>query len=271
MSDVYAYDDEPAAAGTAASAATAGDLKPVLEVRGVHKQFGDVQVLRGIDLSVLPHQVIVLVGSSGSGKSTLLKTINLIERVDDGQIFLDGEDISDPRANADAVRSRIGVVFQHFNLFPHMTVLDNVTLAARKVHKTPRAEAAARGTAILERVGLGAHATSYPDRLSGGQQQRVAIARAIMTEPKVLLLDEITSALDPQLVGEVLDVVLELKEQGATILMATHEMSFARRVADQIVFLKDGVLIERAAPEQFFTNPQRPETVEFLSRVSLGA
>lgn len=239
----------------------------VLDIRGVRKQFGTTAVLQGIDLQVHEHEVVVLIGASGSGKSTLLKTINLIEQVDDGQIFLHGDDITDPRVNADRVRSKFGVVFQHFNLFPHMNVLDNVTLGARKVFGMPRAVAEERGREILNRMGLGDKAREYPDRLSGGQQQRVAIARAVVTEPQVLLLDEITSALDPQLVGEVLDVVRELKEQGSTILMATHEMAFARRVADQVVFLKDGVLIEKGAPEQIFDAPARAETAQFLSRV----
>jgi ABC-type polar amino acid transport system ATPase subunit len=240
---------------------------PVVEARGVRKRFGDHDVLRGIDLAVAPHEVVVLIGASGSGKSTLLRTMNLIERVDDGQIFLSGTDITDPRADADRIRARIGVVFQHFNLFPHLTVLDNVTLAARRVHRIGKAEAAARGRALLETLGLGDKADAYPDRLSGGQQQRVAIVRAILTEPELLLLDEITSALDPQLVGEVLDLVRELKRRGTTILMATHEMSFAREVADRVVFLKDGVLVEQGTPEQIFDAPQHPATVEFLSRV----
>ena len=241
--------------------------RPILEIRGVRKRFGDVPVLQGINLDVRKHEVIVLIGASGSGKSTLLKTINLLETVDDGQIFLDGKDITDPRVKVDAVRGRIGVVFQHFNLFPHMNVLKNITLAAREVHKISRAEAEATALRLLERVGLGAKAREYPDRLSGGQQQRVAIVRAIATNPELLLLDEITSALDPQLVGEVLDLVTELKNEGSTILMATHEMAFARKVADQVVFLKNGVLIEKGTPEQLFDNPQHPETIEFLSRV----
>ena len=240
---------------------------PVIEARGVRKRFGDHDVLRGLDLEVAPHEVVVLIGASGSGKSTLLKTMNLIERVDDGQIFLSGDDITDPRVDADAVRARIGVVFQHFNLFPHLTVLDNVTLAARKVHGWRPAEARARGLELLGALGLGAKAGEYPDRLSGGQQQRVAIVRAILTEPEVLLLDEITSALDPQLVGEVLDLVRELKRRGTTIVMATHEMSFAREVADRVVFLEQGVLVEQGPPEQIFDAPQHPSTIEFLSRV----
>ncbi|CAD6009350.1 amino acid ABC transporter ATP-binding protein [Agreia sp. COWG] len=240
---------------------------PVLRVEGVVKQFGDVAVLRGIDLDVHQHEVVVLIGASGSGKSTLLKTINLLEQVDDGQIFLAGQDITDPRVKVDAVRARIGVVFQHFNLFPHLSVLDNVTLAGRTVHGIRRPEAEKTALALLERVGLAGKARDFPDRLSGGQQQRVAIVRAIATNPQLLLLDEITSALDPQLVGEVLDVVTELKQAGSTILMATHEMSFARKVADQVVFLKDGVLIEKGPPQQIFDDPQHPETREFLSRV----
>jgi polar amino acid transport system ATP-binding protein len=240
---------------------------PVIEARGVRKRFGDHDVLRGIDLSVGTHEVVVLIGASGSGKSTLLKTMNLIENIDDGQIFLSGEDITDPRVDADAVRARIGVVFQHFNLFPHLTVLDNVTLAAVRVHGKRKAEARTTARELLETLGLGAKADEYPDRLSGGQQQRVAIVRAILTQPEVLLLDEITSALDPQLVGEVLDLVRELKRQGATIVMATHEMSFAREVADRIVFLEHGVVVEQGPPSQVFDAPQQAATAEFLARV----
>ncbi|CAG7612417.1 amino acid ABC transporter ATP-binding protein [Leucobacter soli] len=253
--------------------------EPVLRIEGVVKRFGEQSVLDGIDLEVAKHEVVVLIGASGSGKSTLLKTINLLEQVDDGRILLtrstegstEGEphtqDITDPRVDADAIRARIGVVFQHYNLFPHLRVLDNVTLAARKVFRTPRAEAERTGMALLERIGLGDKAREYPDRLSGGQQQRVAIARAIATDPELLLLDEITSALDPQLVGEVLDLVHELKTQGSTILMATHEMSFARRVADRVVYLKDGRIIESGPPAQVFDAPQREETRAFLARV----
>lgn len=240
---------------------------PVLDVQGLHKRFGDRPVLSGVDLTVAPHEAVVLIGASGSGKSTLLKTINLLEQVDDGRILLSGEDITDPRIDADRVRARIGVVFQHYNLFPHMNVLDNVTLAARKVFRVPRATAEETGLALLSRIGLADHAKSYPDRLSGGQQQRVAIVRALATDPELLLLDEVTSALDPQLVGEVLDLVRELKASGSTIVMATHEMSFARRVADRVVFLKDGVIVESGPPAQIFDRPERPETREFLSRL----
>lgn len=239
----------------------------VLEVDNVHKWFGDNQILKGIDLNVNKHESVALIGASGSGKSTLLKTINLLEPVDDGQIFLSGEDITDPRVNADDVRKRIGVVFQHFNLFPHISVLGNVTLGLRKVDKVPKDIANARGMELLERIGLADKADSYPDRLSGGQQQRVAIARAIAPDPELLLLDEITSALDPQLVGEVLDLVEELKQGGATIVMATHEMEFARQVANQVAFLHKGKLVEIGPPEQIFGHPKKRETVEFLARV----
>ena len=241
--------------------------QPVLRIRNLHKKFGDTLVLQGIDLDIHRHQVIVVIGASGSGKSTLLKSVNLLEQIDDGQIFLAGEDISDPRIDADKTRARIGVVFQQFNLFPHLTVLDNVTLASRKVHGIPRADAEATALGWLERIGLADKTREYPDRLSGGQQQRVAIVRAIASNPELLLLDEITSALDPQLVGEVLDLVAELKTAGSTILMTTHEMQFARRVADQVIFLKDGVLVEQGPPEQLFGNPQHPATIEYLSRV----
>jgi polar amino acid transport system ATP-binding protein len=220
-----------------------------------------------VDVAVERHQVVALIGASGSGKSTLLKTANLLERIDDGQIFLSGEDISDPSVKVDAVRARIGVVFQHYNLFPHLSVLGNVTLALRKVQGLDKAAAAKRGLAMLDRIGLADKAKAYPDRLSGGQQQRVAIARAIATDPELLLLDEITSALDPQLVGEVLDLVTELKLAGSTILMATHEIGFARRVADRVVFLEGGLVVEEGPPEQVLDAPQQAATREFLSRV----
>ena len=241
-------------------------MSAVLTIDNVHKWFGDHQVLDGVSLEVQRHQAVALIGASGSGKSTLLKTINLLERVDDGQIFLAGHDITDPRVDVDAVRGRIGVVFQHYNLFPHLSVLDNVTLALRKVKGVPKREADEKGRALLARIGLADKARAFPDRLSGGQQQRVAIVRAIATDPELLLLDEVTSALDPQLVGEVLDLVRELKSMGTTIVMATHEMTFARQVADTVVFLHQGQLIEMGPPEQIFGNPQRPETRAFLTR-----
>ncbi len=241
----------------------------VLRIRGVHKKFGNNEVLRGIDLDIAKHEVVALIGASGCGKSTLLKTVNLIEEVNDGQIFLGETDITDPRVNPDEIRARIGVVFQHYNLFPHMNVLDNVTLASRKVFKIDKAEAEQRGIELLERIGLLDKAKKYPDRLSGGQQQRVAIVRAIATDPELLLLDEITSALDPQLVGEVLDLVRELANAGTTILMATHEMQFARKLADRIVFLSAGRIVESGPPAQLFDAPQMPETKEFLARINL--
>ena len=240
---------------------------PVLGMQGVVKRFGRNVVLRGLDLSVGSHEVVVLLGASGSGKSTLLRTANLLERVDDGRIFLAGTDITDPRIDVDSVRARIGVVFQHYNLFPHLSVLDNITLAARKVHGVERGVAEARGRGLLERIGLSDKARAFPDRLSGGQQQRVAIVRAIATNPELLLLDEITSALDPVLVGEVLDLVLDLKRTGSTILMATHEIGFARSAADRVVFLERGQIIEQGPPERVIDDPQEPATKDFLARV----
>ena len=239
----------------------------VLACEGVVKRFGQQAVLRSVDLDVAEHEVVTLIGASGSGKSTLLRCINLLETVDDGVIRLDGEDITDPRVNADRVRRRIGVVFQAYNLFPHMTVLDNVTLAPRLVGKASRSDAEDRARALLERVGLADKAEEYPDRLSGGQQQRVAVVRALAQEPRLLLLDEVTSALDPELVGEVLALVRELKDQGMTIVMATHEMSFARQAADRVVFLDEGVVCEEGPPEQVLVDPVRPRTRQFLARV----
>lgn len=239
---------------------------PVLDVRRVVKRFGDNIVLRGLDLQVAPHEVVVLLGASGSGKSTLLRCANLLEQVDDGQIFLSGQDITDPQVDADKVRARIGVVFQHYNLFPHMTVLDNVTLASRMVHNISRDATEARGIELLSRIGLEAKAREFPDRLSGGQQQRVAIARALATNPELLLLDEITAALDPILVGEVLNLVSEVKASGSTILMATHEISFARSAADRVVFLQNGRIVEQGPPEQVIDDPVEPATREFLAR-----
>ena len=239
---------------------------PVLRLENVRKSFGSTEVLRGIDLDVGSHEVVALIGASGSGKSTLLRTINLLEPLNDGQIWLSGVDISAPGVSADTVRARIGVVFQHFNLFPHFSVLDNVTLASRHVHRISKADAEARGLELLDRIGLADQARSFPDRLSGGQQQRAAIVRAIATNPDVLLLDEITSALDPELVTEVLDLVRDLKADGTTIVMATHEMAFARDVADRVVFLDHGVIAEQGTPDEVFGSPREPRTREFLSR-----
>jgi polar amino acid transport system ATP-binding protein len=210
--------------------------------------------------------VIAVIGASGSGKSTLLRCINLLEQLDDGQIWLSGDDISDPSADADAVRARIGVVFQQFNLFPHLSVLSNITLASRHVFGVSKVAATARALELLDRVGLADKASEYPDRLSGGQQQRLALVRAIANEPELLLLDEITSALDPELVGEVLDLVKTLKSDGTTIVMATHEMAFARDVADRVVFLDKGLVAEQGPPEQIFRHPKEARTQEFLSR-----
>ncbi|MFG2638486.1 amino acid ABC transporter ATP-binding protein [Streptomyces sp. NPDC048362] len=240
---------------------------PVLRLESVRKAFGDSVVLRDVDLEVAPHTVTALIGASGSGKSTLLRCANLLEEIDDGAIWLDGEEITDPRADQDAVRRRIGVVFQAYNLFPHMTVLDNITLAPRRVHGVSRGDAEERASELLERLGLAGKAEAYPDRLSGGQQQRVAIVRALAVRPRLLLLDEITAALDPELVGEVLDVVRGLKDEGMTMVLATHEMGFARDVADQVCFLDGGVVLERGTPDQVFGGPRQERTRRFLRRI----
>ncbi|MFF7595500.1 amino acid ABC transporter ATP-binding protein [Streptomyces mirabilis] len=240
---------------------------PVLRMESVRKTFGDSVVLRDVDLEVAPHTVTALIGASGSGKSTLLRCANLLEEIDDGAIWLDDEEITDPRADHDAVRRRIGVVFQAYNLFPHMTVLENITLAPRRVHGVGRAEAEAHARELLDRLGLGAKAGEYPDRLSGGQQQRAAIVRALAVRPRLLLLDEITAALDPELVGEVLSVVRDLKDEGMTMVLATHEMGFAREVADQVCFLDGGVVLERGTAEELFGSPERERTQRFLRRI----
>jgi polar amino acid transport system ATP-binding protein len=242
--------------------------RPVLSIRGLHKSYGDRAVLTGIDLDVAEHQVVALIGPSGSGKSTLLRCVDLLEDIDEGQILLDGRDISDPRIDADAARRAIGMVFQAYNLFPHMTALANVTMAPRVVHGLDRRTAEQRGRELLERVGLGELADAYPDRLSGGQQQRVAIARALAYQPRLLLLDEITSALDPELVGEVLELVGELAAAGATIVMATHEMGFARDVADTVCFLDGGAVVESGPAAQVLNAPAQDRTRVFLQRVN---
>jgi len=241
-------------------------VSALLRATGLRKAFGEREVLRGVDVEVARHEVVALIGASGSGKSTLLRCLGLLETIDDGQILLADQDISDPRVDANRIRARFGAVFQSYNLFPHLSVLDNVTLASRIVHKVPRREAEERGLALLERIGLADLAREHPDRLSGGQQQRAAIVRAIATEPEVLLLDEITSALDPELVGEVLELVSQLAADGATILMATHEMAFAREVAHRIVFLDGGEVLEQGPPEQVLAAPREARTREFLSR-----
>jgi polar amino acid transport system ATP-binding protein len=242
-------------------------MSDVLRLNAVRKSFGSELVLADIDLVVPEHSVTVLIGSSGSGKSTLLRCVNLLETIDDGQIWLDGEEITAIGVNADVVRRRIGTVFQQFNLFPHLSVIDNITLAPRVVHGIDAAAARAHAHELLDRFGLSAKADVYPDRLSGGQQQRVAILRAISTDPRLLLLDEVTSALDPVLVAEVLNLVAELRNEGMTMVVATHEMGFAKRVADQVGFLYNGVLLELGTPEQVLENPQTPELQDFLSAV----
>jgi polar amino acid transport system ATP-binding protein len=245
-------------------------VKGLLEVVEVHKAFGANPVLRGIDLTLHPHEVVALIGSSGSGKSTLLRCVNGLEAIDAGRITLAELEVSSLTADLDAVRRRVGIVFQAYNLFPHMSVLKNVTLAPIRVLKQPRAKAEAAGLELLDRLGLEAKARQYPDQLSGGQQQRVAIARALAMQPELLLLDEVTSALDPELVGEVLDVIRSLKESGMTILMATHEMAFAREVADRVCFLDRGQVLESGPPSEMFGNPRELRTRQFLERFLSG-
>ena len=239
----------------------------LLRLEGVRKSFGDNVVLRDVDLAVEPGQCVVLIGASGSGKSTLLRCVNLLEVVDDGVITFDGRDITDPRVDGDEVRARMGMVFQAYNLFPHLDVIGNVTLALRLVHGVGADEARTRGLAMLDRVGLAEKARARPDDLSGGQQQRVAIARALVANPRLMLLDEVTSALDPELVGEVLDLLGELKAEGVTMLLNTHEMGFARDVADQVCFLHDGRIHEQGPPGQVIDDPQEERTRAFLSRI----
>jgi ABC-type polar amino acid transport system ATPase subunit len=238
----------------------------LLRASDLHKSFGERPVLRGVSLDLAAHEVVAVIGASGSGKSTLLRCLDLLEPIDDGQILLGDTDISDPRIDTNRVRARLGIVFQAYNLFPHLSVLENVTLASRVVRRERRRDAEARGLAILERVGLADKARDHPDRLSGGQQQRVAIARAIATDPEVLLLDEVTSALDPELVGEVLELVRALAEEGTTILMATHEMAFARDVAHRVLFLDQGRVLEEGTPAEVFGAPREARTRAFLAR-----
>jgi polar amino acid transport system ATP-binding protein len=238
-----------------------------VELQGVRKSFGEHEVLRGIDLAVEEHGVVCLIGASGSGKSTLLRCVNLLEAIDEGRILVGGDEVTAPRVDADRVRRGIGIVFQAYNLFPHMTVLRNITLAPREVLKTPRAEAEAQALELLGRFGLAERRDDYPDRLSGGQQQRVAIVRALAMRPQLMLLDEVTSALDPELVGEVLNVIRELAAGGMTMLIATHEMGFAREIANRVCFLDGGVILEQGPPEQIFTAPQEARTRQFLQRI----
>ena len=238
-----------------------------VRVEHVWKSFGDATVLADVSLDVAEHDVVCLIGASGSGKSTLLRCINLLEPIDDGRILLDGDDITEPGLDEDAVRRRIGMVFQSFNLFPHLKVLDNVTLAPRKVLKLGRDEAELRARKLLERFGLSDFAGAYPDSLSGGQQQRVAIVRSLAMEPELMLLDEVTSALDPALIGEVLEVIGELKARGMTMVIATHEMGFARDIADRICFLDGGRILEEGPPSQVLGEPLEERTRQFLGRV----
>jgi polar amino acid transport system ATP-binding protein len=238
-----------------------------VQLHGVSKSFGEHEVLRGIDLVVAEHEVVCLIGASGSGKSTLLRCVNLLEEIDEGRIVVGGRELTASGVDADRVRRGIGIVFQAYNLFPHMTVLRNVTLAPREVLKTPRAEAEAQALELLGRFGLAERRDDYPDRLSGGQQQRVAIVRALAMRPQLMLLDEVTSALDPELVGEVLNVIRELAAGGMTMLIATHEMGFAREIANRVCFLDDGVILEQGPPEQIFSAPQEARTRQFLQRI----
>jgi polar amino acid transport system ATP-binding protein len=240
---------------------------PFVQVTGVSKWFGELQVLHSIDLEVREHNVVCLIGASGSGKSTLLRCLNLLERVEEGEIVVDGQRLTHEKVDVNELRKKIGIVFQAYNLFPHMTVLQNVMLAPRKARGVSRDEAEARARQLLQRIGLEAKAEEYPDRLSGGQQQRVAIVRALAMEPKLMLLDEITSALDPQLVSEVLALVRELADTGMTMILATHEMGFARECADKVCFLDGGVILEEGPPQEIFRNPREPRTREFLARV----
>ncbi len=240
---------------------------PVLRVERLRKSYGDRPVLRDLDLTVEAHDVVCLIGASGSGKSTLLRCVDLLEPTQDGTIWFEGQDVSDPRVDARAVRTRIGVVFQAYNLFPHLTVLDNVMLAPRKVHGLSAAHARARATELLEQFGLADKADVHPDRLSGGQQQRVAVVRALATRPSLLLLDEVTAALDPLLVGEVLEILRRLAERGTTMVLATHEMGFAREVATKVCFLDDGRVLEEGPPVDMFSAPREERTRQFLRRV----
>jgi len=241
--------------------------QPAIVIEGLTKSFGDLQVLRGVDLEVADHEVICLIGASGSGKSTLLRCVNLIEPIDAGRIVVEGDEITAQGIDVNAIRRRIGIVFQSFNLFPHMSVLRNITLAPTKVVGTSASQAEVEARELLDRFGLADKAEEYPDRLSGGQQQRVAIMRALAMKPDIMLLDEVTSALDPELVAEVLDVIRELAAAGMTMLIATHEMGFARDIATRVCFLDDGVIAEQGPPEQIFEEPQQERTGQFLARI----
>ena len=243
-------------------------MTSALQIEGLHKSFGKLEVLRGIDLAVAEHEVVCLVGASGSGKSTLLRCVNLLEPIDSGRIVVSGEEITARGVDANRVRRGIGIVFQAFNLFPHMSVLANVTLGPRKALGVPRGDAEREAHVLLDRFGLSDKQDEYPDRLSGGQQQRVAIVRALAMKPRLMLLDEVTSALDPELVAEVLDVIRELAAGGMTMVIATHEMGFARDVAHRVCFLDAGSVLEEGPPAQFFTEPREERTRQFLQRIA---
>jgi polar amino acid transport system ATP-binding protein len=245
----------------------AGSAAPALVIENLHKSFGELEVLRGIDLSVATHEVVCIIGSSGSGKSTLLRCVNLLEPIDEGRIVVAGAEITAKGVDVNRIRRRIGIVFQAYNLFPHMTVIENVTLAPRKVLGLSAAEADARAMELLDRIGLTAKRDDYPDRLSGGQQQRVAIVRALAMQPDLMLLDEITSALDPELVGEVLGLIRELAGAGMTMLIATHEMGFARDIASRVCFIDAGRILECAPPAELFSAPREERTKRFLQRI----
>ena len=241
--------------------------RPALLLENVHKSFGENEVLKGIDLTVQPHEVVCLIGASGSGKSTLLRCVNLVEPIDSGRVVVEGEEITAEGVDANRIRRRIGIVYQSFNLFPHMTVLRNITLAPREALKQDRLGAERNARKLLDRFGLLDKQNEYPDRLSGGQQQRVAIVRALAMRPHLMLLDEVTSALDPELVAEVLAVVKELAREGMTMLIATHEMGFARDIADRVCFLDAGRILEEGPPDRIFTSPEHPRTRQFLTRI----
>ncbi len=247
--------------------ATPANEVPAIEVRALHKSFGDLEVLKGIDFSVMPGEVVCVIGPSGSGKSTLLRCVNRLEESSSGQVLIEGDDITHPDADVDALRSRIGMVFQAFNLFPHLSVLRNLTIAQQRVRRRSRAEAREVAARTLERVGLSDKIDAYPSHLSGGQQQRVAIARALSMEPDMMLFDEPTSALDPELVGEVLAVMRDLARDGMTMMVVTHEMGFAKEVGDRVVFMDDGVVVEEGPPRKILTDPQHERTRRFLQMV----
>lgn len=253
--------------GNGGAGAQALGVGQALRVEGLHKSFGKLEVLKGIDLAMGEHEVVCLIGASGSGKSTLLRCINLLEEINAGRIWIEGQEVTAQGVNVDRVRRRVGIVFQSFNLFPHMSVMGNITLAPRKVLHLSRADAEASAMELLERFGLADKRDDYPDRLSGGQQQRAAIVRALAMKPDVLLLDEITSALDPELVAEVLDVIRELANEGMTMILATHEMGFARDVADRICFLDEGVILEEGPPAEILSAPKEERTQRFLQRI----